>query len=179
MSDKIHTLYRFFDVQGVLGYVGRTGHPDRRPQAHREREFWESSHTITLERFDGEASLRAAELRAIHTEHPLFNVASNPSALPNRKRIKSAPQRRKPESGEQCIQKRLRVIGHPETEAYIRVPKDFPGSYYCTGQKATRGIRTVILPAWREALGYGPKTVSVSLRNALTAWGEYKKTRAV
>jgi len=60
---KIHTLYRFFDKNGSLAYVGRTGHPDRRP---------------------------------------------------------------------------------------------------------------VIFPRWRLALGYGPKTVSVSLRNALAAWNEYK-----
>jgi hypothetical protein len=70
------TLYRFFDAEGRLLYVGITGVGTLRWFTHaRQKAWWPLVATVTLEHFADRAEARAAELAAIRTEHPLHNVA--------------------------------------------------------------------------------------------------------
>jgi predicted GIY-YIG superfamily endonuclease len=67
-------LYRFFDTDGRLLYVGVAMDPDRREIGHRSNSPW---HHLATQRTDEWLSSRpeavAAEKRAIQSEHPAFN----------------------------------------------------------------------------------------------------------
>jgi hypothetical protein len=67
-------LYRHFDVDGRLLYVGISTASMRRLSEHRTDSawFWNIA-TIKVERFDTVAQARLAETAAIKSEGPLFN----------------------------------------------------------------------------------------------------------
>jgi len=69
-------LYRFFDVDGRLLYVGIARDLGSRFLAHRRRsEWWADVATGTTETHPSRADAELAEAIAIHSEHPLHNVA--------------------------------------------------------------------------------------------------------
>ncbi len=73
---ELHTLYRFFDQDGLLLYVGITCNPGVRFNAHRlTKTWWGDVASITLEKFSTRAELVAAESAAIIAERPLHNIA--------------------------------------------------------------------------------------------------------
>jgi hypothetical protein len=73
-------LYRFFDSQGTLLYVGISRDwMSRLTQHQKHADFFSAVAGMTLERFPDRASVVAAELRAIRDENPLFNRADNPN----------------------------------------------------------------------------------------------------
>lgn len=75
-KNDIHALYRFFDLDKRLLYVGITNSPPARFRRHgSQKEWWEEVSSITLERFPDRASLKAAETKAIRSEDPVYNVA--------------------------------------------------------------------------------------------------------
>lgn len=68
-------LYRAFDKSGALLYVGISKNIPIRLQTHGARSFWFNEvATITIERFEDDGLLRAAELAAISTENPKYNL---------------------------------------------------------------------------------------------------------
>lgn len=68
------TLYRFFDKDDVLLYVGVTQQAWWRWQTHRaSTNWWTSTHHVTLEHFEYREQALAAEKHAIKTERPVFN----------------------------------------------------------------------------------------------------------
>jgi predicted GIY-YIG superfamily endonuclease len=70
-----HALYRFFDTDGVLLYVGITNNPSRRFTQHGvSREWWHEVDTIRMERFPDRKSVLAAEKAAIQSERPRYNI---------------------------------------------------------------------------------------------------------
>lgn len=72
------TLYRFFDADGALLYVGISEHPLVRLDMHTHTQPWWSLVTsATFEQHQTREDARAAELAAIRSEHPAFNVADN------------------------------------------------------------------------------------------------------
>lgn len=72
------TLYRFFDVQDRLLYVGIAGRPAERAHQHsKEKEWWLEVTRSTYEHFTTREAAAAAEVAAIVTEHPLYNVVHN------------------------------------------------------------------------------------------------------
>lgn len=72
------TLYRLYGSTGCLLYVGVAGNPGRRFEQHRsEKPWWGEVSETRLEHFPSRPLALAAELRAIHTEAPIYNVASN------------------------------------------------------------------------------------------------------
>ncbi|GAS98820.1 Gp52 [Mycolicibacterium canariasense] len=75
-------LYRFFDADGGLLYIGQSVQAWARFDAHRKgAEFYSVAATITLERgFASPLELSRAELLAIRSERPRFNVAHTPNA---------------------------------------------------------------------------------------------------
>jgi len=73
-----HALYRFFDDQGDLLYVGITMNPSARwPQHKRDKHWWHQVENITLEVFGSRKEVLDAETEAIKTEHPRYNVVHN------------------------------------------------------------------------------------------------------
>lgn len=70
-----HLLYRFFDAEGVLLYVGITYDLSMRFSTHSvERWWWGQWAYSTVVRYHSRAALEAAERKAIKSEGPLHNV---------------------------------------------------------------------------------------------------------
>lgn len=73
-----HTLYRHFDAQGRLLYVGITVDPGRRWKQHQaDKPWWAEVAQTTYEQHPDRASVLAAEREAILREEPLHNVVHN------------------------------------------------------------------------------------------------------
>lgn len=73
---KPHVLYRFFDADGVLLYVGISLHGIQRMSNHQTTQPWWSSVSRTsLEHFPDRESAREAERAAIASEGPRYNIA--------------------------------------------------------------------------------------------------------
>jgi hypothetical protein len=76
---KAYTLYRFWNSQGALLYVGMTGDPGTRWKHHSKgKAWWSDVDRVTVEHFESERELRDAETLAIVAETPRHNVAQTP-----------------------------------------------------------------------------------------------------
>jgi predicted GIY-YIG superfamily endonuclease len=74
-------LYRFFDADGALLYVGITADVGQRWAAHeRDKPWWPDVVTKTIEWHATRPAALAAELAAIKAEAPRYNVAGSPWA---------------------------------------------------------------------------------------------------
>lgn len=75
-----HTaLYRFYNEDSRLLYVGITGNlPQRLRQHHATKTWWREVATIKVQHFAERRIAAAAELAAIRTEAPIYNVAGVP-----------------------------------------------------------------------------------------------------
>lgn len=69
-----HALYRFYSDSGELLYVGTSGDFGRRFPAHAQKIWFLQVRGITLEWYATEDDALKAERRAIHVEHPRYNV---------------------------------------------------------------------------------------------------------
>lgn len=67
-------LYRFFDGEDTLLYVGISANPGVRLLQHREDKPLRRVRVIELEWFDTAGAAKAAERKAIAYERPLWNV---------------------------------------------------------------------------------------------------------
>lgn len=68
------TVYRLFDAQGQLLYIGTTADPQERWAQHgRERLWWSSVVRATVEWYDTRTEALAVEREAIRSECPLHN----------------------------------------------------------------------------------------------------------
>lgn len=71
-----HILYRFFNADGELLYIGVTQDPTARFKSHQHDKSWFSEvATSTMEHFTSRQELMAAELAAIQRESPRHNIA--------------------------------------------------------------------------------------------------------
>jgi hypothetical protein len=69
-----HAMYRYFDAEQVLLYIGKSGALASREQAHIATSDWmELAASSTIERFGTPEELADAERAAILSEHPIFN----------------------------------------------------------------------------------------------------------
>ena len=68
-------VYRFYDAEDRLLYVGVTSSLGVRFGAHSRRDWWSDVARNTVEWYDTRAEALAVEMRAIDTEAPLHNVA--------------------------------------------------------------------------------------------------------
>lgn len=87
------SLYRHWDADGVLLYVGITAKLKVRERQHEATSrWWGLRAETTLEEYPSRAAAEAAEALAIKTERPLFNVAGNddPDVLERRRRYLAA-----------------------------------------------------------------------------------------
>lgn len=71
-------LYRFFNSGDELLYVGVTIRLDRRLSEHRRADRWGAVVRVTTELFPSAVDAREAELVAIRTERPRWNVVGVP-----------------------------------------------------------------------------------------------------
>jgi len=68
-------LYRYFDEDDRLLYVGITKHQFQRFQAHAINTKWvELIHKATFEHYFSRSEVRHAEIAVIASENPLFNI---------------------------------------------------------------------------------------------------------
>lgn len=80
MSDSTHdrstSLYRFWNDSDELLYVGITHRGWRRFNEHASaKAWWHLVHTVTVDHYPNRETARAAELTAIQSERPRFNIA--------------------------------------------------------------------------------------------------------
>lgn len=74
--ERHHVLYRFFNVDGELLYIGITRNPSSRFKSHQHEKSWFSEVTSsTMEHFTSWQELMDAELSAIRRESPKYNIA--------------------------------------------------------------------------------------------------------
>lgn len=76
----MHAVYRMFDAERHLLYVGRTGNAGQRFGDHSMKRWFPLVATIELEWFATQAEAVLVERRAIRTEHPRYNIAETPRA---------------------------------------------------------------------------------------------------
>lgn len=68
-------LYRFFNAEGELLYVGATTSPGKRlSQHHYTQPWWDEVDYAAFQRFPTHAELMDAECEAIHNESPRYNI---------------------------------------------------------------------------------------------------------
>ena len=68
-------VYRAYDAEGVLLYVGSSNHPPQRYEYHRQHSpWWLFKAEIREQEYPSLTDARTAELVAIETEHPRWNV---------------------------------------------------------------------------------------------------------
>lgn len=73
-------VYRFFDADARLLYVGLTSNPGKRTQQHRyTKPWWCEVSTMTVETHEDAREGARAERWAIQTEDPKYNVAHHPT----------------------------------------------------------------------------------------------------
>lgn len=76
--DEQHTLYRFYDDENRLLYIGITVNPAGRFGRHSDdKDWWASVARIAMQPFPDRASVLEAERRAIITERPKHNKQHN------------------------------------------------------------------------------------------------------
>lgn len=89
------TLYRYFDAEGRLLYVGvTTGHMERMLQHSLAALWWTDAMSCTLVHFTDEDAMHAAEREAITTERPLYNRIFSVDWNSPEERAKRAAMRR-------------------------------------------------------------------------------------
>lgn len=76
------TLYRYFDSEDRLLYVGITGDNTKRQSQHRRNSFWFGEIArASFEHFDSRDLAEQAETKAINIEKPMHNIAKRGATL--------------------------------------------------------------------------------------------------
>jgi predicted GIY-YIG superfamily endonuclease len=79
-GDKRTGLYRHFDTDGTLLYVGISNDPDQRYETHRTQAHWfKQINRVEVEWFATRKAAQKAELAAIKSERPLHNKKAHPA----------------------------------------------------------------------------------------------------
>lgn len=74
MCDKPTCLYRIYDADERLLYVGISNNLDGRMSKHRRRDWWRDARYMEVRWFDDRTSALSAERHAIRDEDPIYNV---------------------------------------------------------------------------------------------------------
>jgi predicted GIY-YIG superfamily endonuclease len=81
-----NTLYRIFNADGELLYVGATVNPSQRFQVHGgTKPWWEESASMTMQHLETWEELVEAEIQAIKTESPKYNTVHSKQHISTRK----------------------------------------------------------------------------------------------
>lgn len=77
-SSSRFVLYRFYDKEEILLYVGKTFNLKTRVANHeRGKDWWQYVANMTIEEFSSDKDLIEAEKKAIVEESPIYNVQYN------------------------------------------------------------------------------------------------------
>lgn len=88
------TLYRLYDSDDALLYIGIASNPGTRFEQHASAKMWWGDvATIRLEHFDDRSTAALAEGLAINAEQPLYNRALTFSYNPSSGRRRGQPHR--------------------------------------------------------------------------------------
>ncbi|CPT90795.1 Putative resolvase [Mycobacteroides abscessus] len=80
-EEALNVLYRMWSEQGELLYVGVTCNPGGRLNSHaRQKRWWREVASTTMEQFPSRSALLEAELDAIRTENPKYNIVGRPDS---------------------------------------------------------------------------------------------------
>lgn len=105
-------LYRLYDQDDRLLYVGISNEPERRLLAHRaDKEWWPEVESTQLDWFDSRLEAARAETKAIADEGPAYNVHQTPAW---REQVAATAREISPEG------RRNRSIGQKARTAYVR-----------------------------------------------------------
>lgn len=75
----LHFVYRYFDDEDVLLYVGESADPSRRAQDHANaQQWWPEVARVEVATFLNASAAKAEEARAIRDERPVYNLAGAP-----------------------------------------------------------------------------------------------------
>ena len=78
-----HALYRFYDTDGQLLYVGITLDPGTRWKTHsKDKPWWLEVANVTVEVHSSRGAVIEAERAAIIAEHPKHNIQHNHTSQP-------------------------------------------------------------------------------------------------
>lgn len=106
-SPKPTSLYRLFAADGTLLYVGIAFAPLARWKQHgRVKEWWKEVARATLEHFESREAASLAEITAVETEQPLWNI-----------QYRQIPAQNAPTSGEP----RRATIAGPSNEHWLSI----------------------------------------------------------
>lgn len=76
MKTNLAVLYRIYNADDELLYVGATTNPAQRVQSHDEMQsWWSEAVTIKMEHYRSQEELGAAEIAAIRAEGPRYNLS--------------------------------------------------------------------------------------------------------
>lgn len=96
-ADEPQVLYRMFDADGSLLYVGITVHVGGRFDHHRRNKpWWTDVARIELQHFPDRGSVEDAERDAVVSERPRYNIALVP-VPPRPAKTAAPPVRRTPQ----------------------------------------------------------------------------------
>ena len=150
-----HYLYRHFDHNGVLLYVGISLSTVQRLGQHRDHSHWfDAIVRVEIESFETRAAALDAEREAIRAEHPLCNIAHSQG---NVVALNTAANRRAVESR---LSLEKRVI-------------DFRPTYAITDAAQALGIQEATVRLWLDqgVLGYVDlPTASGKPRRKILGW---------
>jgi predicted GIY-YIG superfamily endonuclease len=91
-----YAVYRCYADDGQLLYVGETGELGTRFASHAQKLWFTQVRGITLEWYADELDALNAERRAIHIEHPKYNIAHRNTAVMRRPAAGRRKARRAP-----------------------------------------------------------------------------------
>lgn len=73
-EEQPHFVYRLYDADDALLYVGMTYDPRNRRQGHKRKEWWPEVARFRLTVYSDKATALRAESQAIRAEHPVHNI---------------------------------------------------------------------------------------------------------
>jgi predicted GIY-YIG superfamily endonuclease len=136
MAD-MHAVYRMFDGEGRLLYIGRTGDAGRRFGDHTAKRWFPLVETIKLEWLPTEAAAVLAERRAIRAERPRYNIAETPKS---RSPVRPAALTAVPPERAPRVRLRARPAPRPKAPAPVPRPPRPP-----LAREMTPEVRAVIV----------------------------------
>lgn len=109
-STQKTTLYRYFDSEGRLLYVGITGDNTKRQSQHRRNSFWFGEIvSATFEHFDDRDAADEAESNAITKEKPMYNIAKRGMILAHSPYTHMLYLSGKPDDGHDTLHKEFAI----------------------------------------------------------------------
>ena len=88
-----HTVYRLYDAEGRLLYVGMTNNLPRRLEQHARKPWWARVARTDLQQEPNRGAAMRAEAEAIRTERPAYNTLPTAPRTPREEgKIKPPPR---------------------------------------------------------------------------------------